>query len=62
MPSNRKNLEGGGQDHLLALYAAVFGVWLFLMCWEASPRYFSNFAPVIVTCGVLGVPPVTRRK
>lgn len=40
---------------LLPLYAAVFGVWLFLMFWEASPRYFSNFAPVIIVCGVLGV-------
>ena len=39
---------------LLPLYMAVFGIWLFLMFWEASPRYFSNFAPVIIACGVLG--------
>ena len=41
---------------LLPLYAAVFGIWLFLMFWEASPRYFSNFAPVVIVCGVLGIP------
>ena len=40
---------------LLPGYAAVFGVWLFLMFWETNPRYFSNFAPVIIVCGVLGV-------
>ena len=51
---------GGGREQgrgalLLPLYAAVFGVWLFLMFWEASPRYFSNFAPVVIACGVLGI-------
>ena len=39
----------------LPLYVAVFGVWLFLMFWETNPRYFSNFAPVIIVCGVLGI-------
>ena len=41
----------------LPLYMAVFGVWLFLMLWEASPRYFSNFAPAVIACGVLGADP-----
>lgn len=40
---------------LLAPYAAVFGVWLFLLCWETNRRYFSNFAPVIFICGTLGI-------
>ena len=40
---------------LLPLYMAVFGVWLFLMFWETNQRYFSNFAPVIIACGVLGM-------
>ena len=40
---------------VLPLYLAVFGVWLFLMFWETNQRYFSNFAPVIIVCGVLGV-------
>ena len=55
-------LAGGAREQgrdalLLPAYAAVFGVWLFLMFWEASPRYFSNFAPVIIACGVLGMRP-----
>ena len=44
---------------LLPLYATVFGIWLFLMFWEACPRYFSNFAPVIIVCGVLGTAQVS---
>ena len=57
----RRFMAGGtrGQEEgalLLPLYAAVFGVWLFLLFWEANPRYFSNFAPVIIVCGVLGIP------
>ena len=56
-----RHIAGGAReredgDLLLPLYLAVFGVWLFLMFWEASPRYFSNFAPVIIVCGVLGIP------
>lgn len=46
--------EQGRCALLLPLYLAVFGVWLFLMFWETNPRYFSNFAPVIIVCGVLG--------
>lgn len=39
----------------LALYVSVFGVWLFLMCWETNRRYFVNFAPVIFVLGTLGM-------
>ncbi len=38
----------------LAPYLAVFGIWLFLLFWETNRRYFSNFAPMIIICGVLG--------
>lgn len=38
------------------LYLAVFGLWLFLMAWETNRRYFSNFAPVMIACGVLAMP------
>ncbi len=37
----------------LPLYLAFFGVWLFLMFWETNRRYFSNFAPVMISCAVL---------
>lgn len=49
----------------LPLYLAVFGLWLFLMWWETNCRYFSNFAPVIIACGVLAVsdfPGAARRS
>ena len=49
--------EQGRGAPLLPLYMAVFGVWLFLMFWETNQRYFSNFAPVIIACGVLGISP-----
>lgn len=38
------------------LYLAVFGLWVFLMVWETNRRYFSNFAPVMIACGVMAVP------
>ncbi len=45
------------QDELrFPMYLAVFGLWVFLMAWETNRRYFSNFAPVIIACGVLAVP------
>ena len=49
--------ETGNGSLLLPLYMAVFGVWLFLMSWETNQRYFSNFAPVIIAFGVLGMRP-----
>lgn len=45
---------------VLILYLAIFGVWLFLMCWETNRRYFSNFAPIIIICGVVGMEMLTR--
>lgn len=43
------------RNKLFPLYLAVFGVWIFLMCWETHRRYFVNFAPVIITCGIIGM-------
>lgn len=40
----------------LPLYFAVFGLRVFMMAWETNRRYFTNFAPVIIACGVLAVP------
>lgn len=50
-----QNLWKRGPSPSLAMYTAILGIWLFLMSWETNCRYFSNFAPVIITCGVLGV-------
>ena len=40
---------------MFSLYLTIFGVYLFLLCWETNRRYFSNFAPVIFICGTLGI-------
>lgn len=40
------------KEHFV-LYLGVFGIWLFLMCWETNRRYFTNFTPVILSCAVL---------
>ena len=40
---------------MFSLYLTIFGVYLFLLCWETNRRYFSNFAPVIFICGTVGI-------
>ncbi len=39
----------------LAPLLGVFGIFIFLLAWEANRRYFSNFFPVIIVCAVLGI-------
>ncbi|MFI3168783.1 MAG: glycosyltransferase family 39 protein [Faecalibacterium sp.] len=34
---------------------AVFGIWLFLMCWECTARYTTNYVPMMILCAVSGV-------
>lgn len=57
--AGRARRRGWGR---LPLYLAVFGLWLFLMWWETSSRYFSNFAPVLIACGVLAVSDLPARR
>lgn len=38
----------------LALRMSLFGLLLFLLIWESSPRYFSNYMPVILLNAVVG--------
>ena len=40
---------------VLAPRLAVFGLLLFLICWEARWRYFSSFIPLIFVSSLLGV-------
>lgn len=40
---------------MFPLYLSVFGIWLFLMCWETNRRYFVNFAPIILICGIVSI-------
>lgn len=38
-----------------AIWLAFFGIWLFLMLWETSGRYFSNYLSVMLIAAVLGI-------
>ncbi len=44
----------------LAPRLAVFGLLLFLICWEARWRYFSNYVPMIFLSALPGVEPFTQ--
>lgn len=48
-------LDDEKRKKMFSLYLTIFGVYLFLLCWETNRRYFSNFAPVIFICGTLGI-------
>lgn len=41
-------------SEFLTPFIAVFGCWLFLMLWESSGRYFTNYIPLIFICAVTG--------
>ncbi|MBQ9375039.1 MAG: glycosyltransferase family 39 protein [Ruminococcus sp.] len=47
---------------MLALYMCISGLWIFLMFWEASARYFSNFYGLILLGSVLGISIVIPKK
>lgn len=42
-------------------YLALFGVWLFLLCWETHRRYFSNYAPMIFIAASVALPQIKAR-
>ena len=46
---------GSDSFQYLAPRLAVFGLLLFLMCWEARWRYFSSFIPMIFVSALLGM-------
>lgn len=46
---------GSDSFQYLAPRLAVFGLLLFLMCWEARWRYFSSFIPMIFVSALLGI-------
>lgn len=43
-----------GKGYDIVPFIAVFGVFLFLLFWESSSRYFLNFVPVIFLCAAQG--------
>jgi len=45
-----------------ALWLTFFGIWLFLMFWEASARYFMNMLSVMLVAAVLGVAHIERHR
>ncbi len=48
----RGSMDGGGWE-ILAPRLACLGILSFLMLWETSGRYFTNFVPLMLVCGVL---------
>ena len=39
----------------LALNMCFIGLWIFLMMWEASGRYFSNYYGILLLSAVWGI-------
>ena len=39
----------------LSVYLSITGVWILLLFWEASARYFSNFYGMIILASVIGL-------
>lgn len=47
---HKKNMDG-----IFALHLAMLGLFLFLMIWESSCRYITNFVPISYICAVKGI-------
>ena len=43
----------GAEWEILAPRLACLGILSFLMLWETSGRYFTNFVPIMIICGIL---------
>ncbi len=44
-----------------APHTAMIGMFTFLMMWETSARYFSNYVPVMIICACMGVDYLSER-
>lgn len=54
--SAKKEIQTSKDNFInLAPMLAVFGIFIFLLAWEANRRYFSNFVPAIIICATLGI-------
>ncbi len=56
----RWDLAGGSQAPFVPPIAFL-GLWMFLMFWEASGRYFSNYISILLLCAMLGVSAIAGR-
>lgn len=41
---------------MTALWLAFLGIWIFLMLWETSARYFTNYLSVMLVAAAFGLP------
>ena len=46
--------------NMTALWLAFVGLWIFLMLWETSGRYFSNYLSVMLLSALFGLPHFER--
>lgn len=45
-----------------ALWLAFLGIWLFLMLWETSARYFTNYLSVMLLSALYGLPNLVTKN
>lgn len=48
-------------NRFIVPWLSMFGLLLFLIVWETSPRYTQNFMPVLILCAVMGVCSISDR-
>lgn len=51
----KKKLTDMQERITLSVYLSITGVWILLLFWEASARYFSNFYGMIILGSVIGL-------
>jgi hypothetical protein len=52
LDTKSKNIN---KDKDLFLRFSILGIYLFLLIWEANPRYLVNFLPVFILCATKGI-------
>lgn len=49
-----------GRVNAPAIWLSFLGIWIFLMFWETSARYFMNLLSVMLVAALIGLPHMER--